>query len=301
MAAGIAAGALVAGTVLLPAAAGIAAVWPGRDGVGPPPAGFQGVDLKTPDGVDLSAWYHPPENGATILLLHGAGNSRESARDHASLLRSHGFGVLALDLRGHGESGGRTNRLGWAGTGDVLAAIQFIREQTPVGPLGGLGLSMGGEVLLGATSICPEIQAMVVEGATFRSAGEMAALPVKGGLFRTFPVQVRDAVVRLLTSQAPPTPLMDAMAAAPATRFLLIAAGDEGSEIAFNRRFAAKVGGRAGLWVVEGSGHTRGLEIAPAEYEERVITFLSQNLLNRTRWASPLRQAPDSVATFPNP
>lgn len=37
-------------------AVGVAAVWPGRAKVGPPPAGFAAVKLTAEDGVTLAGW-----------------------------------------------------------------------------------------------------------------------------------------------------------------------------------------------------------------------------------------------------
>jgi len=141
-------GIMVAGLyVLLPAGMGVVAVWPARTAVEPPPDGFTSVAFETAEGRTLAAWYRVSGNGAAILVLHGAGGTRASVREHARFLAASGYGVLVLDLRGHGESAGRTNRLGWQGTSDVRAAVAFLCAQG-VTRLGGLGLSMGGESCL---------------------------------------------------------------------------------------------------------------------------------------------------------
>src|SRR5512140_770959 len=72
--------------VVLPVGMGVAAVLPGRAPVGAPPQGFEPVTLQADDGVALRAWYRPPANGAVIILLHGAGGSRESVRPYADML-----------------------------------------------------------------------------------------------------------------------------------------------------------------------------------------------------------------------
>src|SRR5690606_19488500 len=168
----------------------------------------------------LKGWYRAPANGAAILLLHGAGSSRESVRPYATFLVRHGYGVLALDLRGHGESAGKTNKLGWQGTRDVGAAVAFLQDRDEVQAIGGLGLSMGGEVLLGAAADYPAIGAIVADGATRRCTAELRALESERPLVRNFTARVWYAIVGLLTGEAPPRPLLDAMLASPSTRFL---------------------------------------------------------------------------------
>jgi alpha-beta hydrolase superfamily lysophospholipase len=58
------------------------------------------------DGRRLSAWYVPSRNGAAVLLSHGSGGSRGRVASHVRMLARHGYGVLALDNPGNGESEG---------------------------------------------------------------------------------------------------------------------------------------------------------------------------------------------------
>ncbi len=277
---GVLAGLLYIG---LPAAMGIAAVLPAKAGTGSLPAGFKDVTLHTADGIQLAGWYHPPVNGAVILLLHGAGGSRESMRPHAEMLVKHGYGVLAFDLRGHGQSQGKTNRLGWQGTPDVGAAVAFLKEQEGIERIGGVGSSMGGEVLLGAAAEYPEIQAIVADGATRRSTVEYLALEANRPLVRNFTSRVMYATVRLLTGEQPPSPLFDSMVQSKSTRFLLIAAGQNKLETEFNQLFAKTLGSRASLWIVPGATHTGAFSLNPATYEQRVTEFFQAELLTGNR------------------
>ncbi len=267
--------------LVLPIGMGIAAVAPLRETVGQPPEGYESVQLRTDDGVNLAAWYARPANGAVILLLHGAGGSREALRPYGEMLRRHGYGVLAVDLRGHGQSEGKTNRLGWQGTADVGAAVRFLQSRAEVEKIGGVGLSMGAEVLLGAASAYPALTAIVADGATRRCTAELLALPEKRSLEESFVPRVMYATVQVLSQTEPPPPLLDSMAAAPSARFLLIAAGTVPLEVRFNQLFADTVGQRASLWVVPGATHTGAFGRYSNEYEERLAAFLDQTLLGR--------------------
>jgi pimeloyl-ACP methyl ester carboxylesterase len=265
--------------IVLPVAAGVYAVFPHKAPVGAPPQGFTAITLTTDDNIDLKAWYAPPTNGAAIILAHGAGNSRESVRDTAALLARHGYGVLALDLRGHGESSGTTNRLGWQGTHDIGAAVAYLQTREEVKTIGGLGFSMGGEVLLGAASTYPAIRAIVADGATRRSLDELRALPAERSLVRNFTARVMFAAVQVLSGDKPPDPpLLESMIAAESTRFLLIAGGGEPLEVEFNEKFAETLGARADLWIAPDAAHTGAFKRYPTEYEQRVITFFDARL-----------------------
>lgn len=266
--------------ILLPVGFGVAAVFPTQTPVGAPPEGATAITLQTEDQVELAGWYVPPQNGAVILLIHGAGGSRESVRPFVERLTRHGYGVLALDLRGHGTSQGPTNRFGWQGTRDVGAAIAYLQTRSEVEAIGGLGLSLGGEVLLGAASQYPALQAIVADGATRRCIAEQTALPSERPLVRNFTARVLFATVRALSGQTPPQPLLDAMAQAESSRFLLIAGGSEMQEVAYNELFAATVGERATLWVAPNAAHTGAFSLYPDEYEQRVLAFFDAALGN---------------------
>ena len=74
--------------------------------------------------------------------MHGSHNSRA---DTLRLAAAAGYATLAYDARGHAQSGGKTNALGWHADPDVTAAVQFLRRQPGVDPsrIAALGLSMG--------------------------------------------------------------------------------------------------------------------------------------------------------------
>lgn len=264
--------------VVYPVGMAVVATWPARAEVGPAPPGFETVALQRADGVRLAAWYAPSRNGAAIIVAHGAGASRSSMRRQAAMLADHGFGVLALDMSGHGQSQGRTNRLAWQGTADITAAVDFLKRDPRVRHIGAYGSSMGGEAVLGASAENPEIQAMVADGATRRSTAELRSLPSERPLVRSFTASVMYAAVRLLAWQKPPKPLLGEMQTARDTRYLLIAAGNDELETAFNRHFAETLGGRAELWVARDVGHAGALSAYPDEYEERVVTFFGDAL-----------------------
>jgi dienelactone hydrolase len=244
---------------------------------------YREVAVEATDGVRLAAWYVPSRNGAAVVLLHGAGSTRSAVLDHAAVLADHGYGVLLLDARGHGRSGGRAMDFGWYGDEDVGGAVSFLTEQPDVagGRIGVLGLSMGGEEAIGAAGADPRIAAVVAEGATNRVAADKAWLSEEHG-WRGSLQQGLDrltyALTDRLTDASPPVALREAAATAAPTPMLLIAGGAVPDEPPAARHVAGGAAGTVSVWVAPGAAHTGALDRHPREWEERVTSFLAEAL-----------------------
>lgn len=240
------------------------------------------VAFPTRDGVRLSAWWVPSANGAAVVLLHGAGETRAATLPQARVLARHGYGVLMVDARGHGDSGGRGMELGWYGDADVRASVDFLvgRGGVDADRIAVLGLSMGGEEAVGAAATDPRIRAVVAEGATARTAEDKDAwLPggVTGAVQRVLD-RLTYGVADLLTAAPPPVPLREAVVRAGTTPFLLITAGTMPDEAVAAEVLHGAAPDRVQVWTVAGAAHTHALAAEPQEWESRVTGFLGASL-----------------------
>ena len=140
--------------------------------------------LRTDDEVTLAGWYVPSANRAAVVVLHGAGPTRSDVLGQAAVLNAAGFGVLMVDARGRGDSGGRAMDFGWHGDRDIAAATAYLARRPDVDAhrIGAVGMSMGGEEALGATATNDALRAVVAEGATTRAAADEAWLSDRYGL-----------------------------------------------------------------------------------------------------------------------
>ncbi|MBI1972452.1 alpha/beta fold hydrolase [Candidatus Woesearchaeota archaeon] len=69
-----------------------------------PEATTKEVKITTEDQVVLAATLYETISEKAVILLHMLGNNRQSWKELAPLLQKNGYNVLALDLRGHGQS-----------------------------------------------------------------------------------------------------------------------------------------------------------------------------------------------------
>ncbi|HLA76446.1 MAG TPA: alpha/beta fold hydrolase, partial [Vicinamibacteria bacterium] len=135
-----------------------------RRSAAPVAAGFSEVQLRS-QGIGLRAWVAPGDpRRPAVVLVHGVGDSLESYRDQAEVLRARGHAVLLLDLRGHGGSKTARMTLGGHEREDVRAALAYLR-QAGLAPAGFvlMGWSMGAVAVLRAAVVEPEVRAVVAE------------------------------------------------------------------------------------------------------------------------------------------
>ena len=237
----------------------------------PEPTGFEPVILRTPDGFALSGWYHPPANGAVILLLAGNGGSRDAMLPDAILLARHGFGSLTLGYRSC-VPGGRTS-LGYREADDLRLMPQDAAARPGVTRLGALGFSAGSVAVIRGAARLPAIRAVVAEGNYYNLDYEIRNAPA---VPLSLEMQIQNLVVlnyRGLVGVWPAevSPVNDLPALSP--RPLLLIFGEK--EIANNRGYDQFAAAREPkqMWVAPGVGHGGYNQAWPDEYEARIIQF----------------------------
>jgi uncharacterized protein len=243
-------------------------------------AAYEDVKFTTSDGLELEGWYVPSKNGAAVISFPGRAGTQKQAR----MLIRHGYGVLLFDRRGEGESEGDPNGIGWGGDEDVKAAIDFLRDRPDVDPqrIGGIGRSVGGEMLLEAAAETTALKAVVSDGAGIRSVREASELDGAGKLGAIAVWSAMTASTAVFANEPPPPNLKDLVGRiAPRPVFLIHAGGmgSGGEELSAEYHAAAKEPKM--VWEVPGADHVGGIDTRPAEYERRVIGFFDRALLQR--------------------
>jgi pimeloyl-ACP methyl ester carboxylesterase len=230
------------------------------------------------DDVRLRGWYVPSHNGAAVIAMHGTGGSRLGVAEHASMLARHGYGVLALDLRGHGESDGRSTSAPWKLDDDIDAAVEWLAACTDVDAtrIGLLGVSLGGEVSLHAATRRRDVRAIVAEGVVGSGARDGnnagAAWPVVAQL------GALSMLTTALTGEGPDPPDVEIVERISPRPLMLISAG-RAMEADANRAFQRRGGASTHHWNLPDAAHGSALRTDPEGYEQRVIAFLDGALV----------------------
>jgi hypothetical protein len=242
-------------------------------------AAYEEVSFTTSDGLELSGWYIPSRNRAAVIAFPGRSGPQRPAR----MLARHGYGVLLFDRRGEGESEGDPNVFGWKGDRDVRAAVEFLRSRSDVDPerIGGIGLSVGGEMMIEAAAESDGLAALVSEGAGIRSLRESLAIPgTRKRIEAVLSHTIVTPAIALFSNSTPPASLEDLAARiAPTPFFLIYAVPGQGGEAELTELYFDSAREPKQIWLVPRAGHTGGIEAQPEEYERRVVGFFDDALL----------------------
>jgi alpha-beta hydrolase superfamily lysophospholipase len=208
-----------------------------------------------------------------VLLLHGMGGNRLSTLPRAQLLVAAGFSVLLIDQQAHGETPGEHITLGWRESGDVRAAIAWLRARAPARRIGVIGVSLGGASFLLGADPPPHVDALVLEAVHPR-----LRRAVENRVGRWFAplllVQIEPRLGVAVESLDPARHLSDVEAP------VLVVGGERDTDTTAEETrelFAAAREPRE-LWIVPGATHEDFSMVDPAGYRRHVIAFLDRTL-----------------------
>jgi uncharacterized protein len=202
-------------------------------------------------GLAYTIWLPPegrPAAQGGVVVLHGAGSSKENHYDFVRAALALGLGAIAFDQRGHGESDGPMDG---RAVDDVVTIAGVLRSALGAerAPIALRGSSMGGYLaILAATPA----RASAVVAICPASAGGM-----RRGLERgAFPFADAQAFGEWLAAHD----LDPAVRALKAPLLLLHAEGDEQVPVQHSRELAAIVGAPGSRLITVPGGHHRSIQ-----------------------------------------
>jgi pimeloyl-ACP methyl ester carboxylesterase len=219
------------------------------------------LNMTSSDGVPLSGIHLPGPGGDTaIAVCHGfTHHTRHPVTRVVLEALSRKAPVVALDMRGHGRSGGRTT-VGDRELLDLDAAVRWARD-AGYSRVATVGFSLGAAVALRqatAGTVRPDAVVAVSGPARWYSRETPAMRRVHWLLEQPHGRAVARLLgVRLGSSWevVPPSPVEVVAAVAPVPLLLVHFAGDRYFSAAHAEALMAASGGHAELWTEPGEGH----------------------------------------------
>ncbi len=264
----------------LPMAVGAAMLrsltWPGCDHYPlPDSANLQAIRFKTPRGFTLSGVFLSGSSGATVIVVPTMNNDLAGGLPAAQLFNHAGFNALTFDAATC--DGAPYHSLGYVETDDVAAAYDYLSQRGDVDMrrVSLHGFSSAGATSLFAAARLPQIQAVSVEGNYANFADQLGIGQSDGPLEQL--IRLGAALSYRVTTgldiqRLDPLNAIDAIAPRP----ILFIYGSREVSLPGARLMLARAqadGGRAELWVVEGSGHGGYRTAAGDAYAQKLVDF----------------------------
>lgn len=259
-------------------------------------------EVRAADGAMLRGWRvrAAKPNGSWILVFHGVADNRYGVEEHARLLLQCGYGVVMMDARAHGASGGEIATYGWLERTDTSRVIDALVSSENPEHIFALGNSMGAGIALQSAGADTRIEAVAAE-APFANLQEAAydyaglqrwpllgktlfapgawVLIQRGQYLAGFPVSAVSPVAAVQTRAFP---------------LLLIC---DGADVVLPCRHSEKIlraaTGAKELWRVPGAMHTGALGADPDEFRRRVAVFFEEQRVKANERSARASRRPD--------
>jgi pimeloyl-ACP methyl ester carboxylesterase len=219
-----------------------------------------------------------------VVLIHGYADAKVGSIAWAPLLHQAGANILAIDLRAHGESGGKFCTAGFFEREDVNQLINQLLNIRPeeTGQLALFGISLGAAVAAAVAAGRDDLSAVILESpfADYRRAvaahAELMGLP-RGIILRTAIAGAQWMSGSRFDAVRP----VDAIPRIRCPVLSIIGVEDDllssddiaAVRSAMDQQNAIQPASR--FWLVEGAGHLTAMQTSPLEYRRRVEDILS--------------------------
>jgi alpha-beta hydrolase superfamily lysophospholipase len=235
--------------------------------------------LRTLDGEEIGAWFiDGREDAPSVLVLHGHKGQRRNSLGRAELFASHGYAVLMITLRAHGDSTGEFDDIGFGARHDVVAGVDFLEARRPGRPVIVDGSSMGAAAaVFAARELGGRVRGYILES-PYRDLRTAVwnrvenALPL--GLSHTAYLGL-NLVARVFLPHLDEISPLKAIAGIPADVPVLILAGG-GDHLARPHEARAlheQVASHGRLIFLSGAGHGDLLHARPELFTRHVLAF----------------------------
>jgi alpha-beta hydrolase superfamily lysophospholipase len=242
-------------------------------------------DVRAPDGALLRGWKVRPKNPNAnwVIMFHGVADNRVGVVGHSEFLLRAGYGIVMMDARSHGASGGPIATYGWLERNDTRAVIDALESSEHPKHVLALGESMGAGIVLQSAAADSRIEAVVAEApfANLREAAyDYAGLRKYPWLGKTlfapgtWTLLYRDE--KLAGFPVAEVSPIKAVAARAFPVLLICDERDDALPCRHSEMIYAAARGPKELWIVPGAFHTAALGFQPEEFRRRVLSFFAK-------------------------
>jgi pimeloyl-ACP methyl ester carboxylesterase len=234
--------------------------------------------LQTSDGLQLRAWYYPPQNGIVIITLGGQRGSLGQNLPPVTALIQSGYGVLQMDSRACAKPPSVVT-LGAEEINDVNAGVAFLSSQSGVNRVGAFGYSMGAAAVIRAAANNPDIDAVIAEGGFYNLGDDIIEPDQDKSLPLSIFLYTLAGSYWMFSGVNPwqVSPIDDLPRISPRPVFLVYGENEAASGRA-EAQYAAAYQPKT-IWITPGGDHGTNHLAAPQVYQDKILSYFDRTLL----------------------
>jgi len=255
---------------------------PGDLGMGFEDQSFTVRDGRRGEKLSIAGWWIPASTPSEncVVLLHGYADAKVGAIVWAPVFHDLNFNILAIDLRAHGESGGRYSTGGFFERDDVGQVIDQLLNVYPhhTRQVILFGASLGAAIACAAAVDRDDISAVILESpyADYERAitAQVRMMGLPSGLLLKAAIAVAEWISGAKFDEVRPVDLLLKIKCPVLT---IIGADDElldGDDLRLLEQATTRDPSSI-FWLVENTAHLQAMATQPVEYEQRIGDFLA--------------------------
>lgn len=238
--------------------------------------------------IPIAAWWipHPHAQGKCVIIVHGYADAKVGGIAWAPTWHALGWNILAIDLRAHGESGGKYSTAGFHERNDLSQVIDQLRAEQPkqAQTIALFGVSLGAAVAIATAAGRDDVSAVVLDSpfADYRHAvaahSLIMGMPLQ--ILQPLAIGLAEWISRSDFKRVRPA---DLIPTCPAPLMIVQAGNDPfvGSdaaliEQAMHRR--EQSGRRTRFVPIPEAGHVLGICCDPTQYRNAIEGFLARSI-----------------------
>jgi dipeptidyl aminopeptidase/acylaminoacyl peptidase len=241
---------------------------------------YEDVQIKSFDGADLKGWLVKSigDPVGNVIYIHGTYTNKAFGLKRAKFLSENGYNVLLIDLRYHGESGGRFCTYGYFEKFDLSEWISFMLKRYPELPISLFGISLGGAVAIQTAGIDNRVCAVIAEG-SFSSFRDLIYEYQKSKFkfaskFLTEKILENcERISGLKVDEISPLDYVRKISCP----VLYIHGKNDSTVKPWHSEVLYRYTAKGEIFLVDGAGHVNSLDVLGDVYKEKIISFLKSS------------------------
>jgi len=240
---------------------------------------YENVTIKTSDGIKLSAWFIPnKKTDSAVIICHGYPFDKGNVLEFASFLNRK-YNVLMFDFRAMGKSGGLYTSGGYHERKDLIAAINYLKNERSIKRIGVFGFSLGGSVAIMTAGLTEDIKAVVADSPTASLEFVVEEMYKQFSIFKS-PFVFMTKLIGKIFFGIDVSEVSAAKSAKNMKSALLLIHGDADRtvDIKESKMIYESAHEPKELWIVKGATHGQAYSVMGKKYEEKVLSFFDKYL-----------------------